>query len=361
MPRTDAARGLAAAGTMALALVAAIGRPELAAHTPIASRYTYTRDVYPILREHCGACHFPGGPGMSLLSYTEAASRADAIREQLTSEAMPPWFADRTGPGVRGTHVLPADKLDVLMTWASGGTPEGEARPLPEAGGPAAGWPAGEPDHVFALPDLSPPEGTADVQQVFMIATEFRQDTWIRAADILPGDRSVVRAVTVEVAGGEVLAAWVPGEVMTDAPAGTAFRVPAQARLRVTVVYRRARQAGAAIGGDRTRIGLYTTDPPASGGRITALSFDDTLTLRAPVRILAVRTLLHEQLNAVQVTASLPSGEEVPLLLLRAPRPDWNRRYWLVTPVVLPTGATVSVHVSGDNPVTELLAVESPR
>ena len=108
---------------------------------------------------------------------------------------------------------------------------------------------------------------------------------------------------------------------------------------------------------DRTRIGLYATDEPISGTGITTLRVTETITLTAPVRILAIRPLLNQPLDAISVEATLPSGRKVSLLNLRAARPGWARRYWLGEPVELPAGTSVTVHVSGDNPAVDLLTV----
>ena len=62
------------------------------AHKPVTSKYTYWEDVYPIVKEHCGSCHAPGGIApMSLLTYDAARPWAESIRLELTAGHMPPW------------------------------------------------------------------------------------------------------------------------------------------------------------------------------------------------------------------------------------------------------------------------------
>ena len=86
--------------------VALLAATTIDAHKGITSKYTYNDDVYPILRDKCGHCHAEGGSApMSLLKYDiesgGAAAWAESIRENLVSEAMPPWYADPTGPAVK--------------------------------------------------------------------------------------------------------------------------------------------------------------------------------------------------------------------------------------------------------------------
>ncbi len=341
----------------AVVCVIALTWPSVDAHKSVTSKYTYAEHVFPIVRDRCGACHFPGGPApMSLLSYKEAAPWAEAIREQLTTAAMPPWFADPTGPAVLGGHALPARDLDVLVTWAIGGTPEGDASKAPVSSAPPLVWSAGPPDRVFDLPEVTVAAGATEEIKAFTLPTGLQKDLWVRGVDLLPSERSMVRAVTVAVAGGPVLAAWLPGDVMMPAPSGAAFKVPAGATLQVAVRYKKNWQDTQVARTDRTRIGLYAA--PASGSALTTLAFDDSLTLKVATRILAVRPVLTEPLAAVHVEATLPSGDKVPLLDLRSATAGWGRRYWLTQPVDLPAGAVLAIHVSGENPSTELLTLE---
>ena len=53
---------------------------------------TFTRHVAPILWRNCAKCHRPGAVApFSLLSYNDAARRADFIRDVVSSGQMPPW------------------------------------------------------------------------------------------------------------------------------------------------------------------------------------------------------------------------------------------------------------------------------
>jgi len=291
---------------------------------------------------------------MSLLSYKDAMPWAESLREQLATEAMPPWFADPAGPAVKGRHGLSSRELDVLLTWASGGTPEGAAATAAPVPPPAADWSAGAPDHIVEVPEVTLAPGAAEDRREVTVASGLTRDTWVRGADILPSDRSMVRSVTVTLENGTLLAAWVPGETMMPAPNGTAFKVPARAALNVTVHYRKNWQDEQVARSDRTRIGLYVTDEPISGRTIDTRPLTRTLTLTAPVRVLALRPLLDQPLEEVTVAATLPSGRTVVLLQLRGARPGWGRRYWLSEPIELPARTTITVQASGESPALGL-------
>src|SRR5258708_3631 len=129
--------------TFGLALLAVHGAR---AHKAVTSQYTYD-DVFPILRDRCGPCHIQDGPApMSLLIYNSAVPWAESMRSLLTTEAMPPWFVDSLGPPVRNSHEMSARELDIVLTWASGGTPRGVVGK--ESAPPAfhSQWTSGPPD-----------------------------------------------------------------------------------------------------------------------------------------------------------------------------------------------------------------------
>src|SRR3569623_1240372 len=66
-----------------------------AASIGCAQQVTFYRDVLPILQSRCQECHRKGQMApMPLTTYAEARPWAKAIREQVVTRTMPPWFAD---------------------------------------------------------------------------------------------------------------------------------------------------------------------------------------------------------------------------------------------------------------------------
>jgi len=62
---------------------------------PKGSSITYSKDVAPILYQHCATCHHPNDIApMSLITYKETRPWAAAIRQAVVTRAMPPWHAD---------------------------------------------------------------------------------------------------------------------------------------------------------------------------------------------------------------------------------------------------------------------------
>lgn len=330
------------------------------AHKPVTSPYTYNEQVFPILHEHCGGCHVEGGAApMSLLAYTDSSGGAyawaQAIREMLVSEAMPPWYADARGPAVEHAHTLTSRELDIIVTWASGGAPEGDPARRPAPVTSHGQWTLGKPDLILQMPaahdvDAKTPEETFDITLPANNATA----RWIRAADLLPGTPSMVRRAQISVVDGPVLAVWEPGDDVAVAPPGTAFQLPTAASVHLQILYKKSWKEEQEDKTDQSSVGLYFTNAPVSPRRIGALTVGGPATDgRAPVsfrgtigrasRVLAVRPQLDRLYTSMTMTAVTASGSRVPLLQLRAARPEWPRRYWLRMPVDVPMGASIEV------------------
>src|SRR5206468_4367239 len=171
--------GEIAAASTAAAVVFALTFARPQAHKPITSKYTYNDDVFPIVSERCGGCHGPNGAApMSLLTYQETVPWAESIREELVAERMPPWFVDPRGPSVRAARAITAREIDTIVTWATGGTPEGDAarRPVPKTR--AADWLGGRPNLVLPLDSYSMAPQIQDEERDFTVATGIRDTRW---------------------------------------------------------------------------------------------------------------------------------------------------------------------------------------
>jgi mono/diheme cytochrome c family protein len=368
-------------------------------HRPITSKYTYARDLLPLFRTQCGACHRPGGVApMSLLTYEEARPWAQSIKEEVVSLRMPPRYAERGFGPIRNGHNLSARELDAIVDWAAGGTPEGPRAAPPPVATPSEHWRLGPPDLEVAMGEpFTLAADQMEATRSFAIPTDLKASRWLRAVDVRPGAPSIVRSVVAWIdtkgearrldatdpapgfadeqfrAEREVLVVWTPGEdPLTFAP-DVGVRLPPHADLVVRVHYKKTwRQEGEAVS-DRTVLGLYfqpatptrsirtlslapraatrTTDRPAPQNSGAAGDEVGT-TLPADIDLLALVPKLERPLDTLRVEAVRPDGARVPLLLLSRPSPDWPARYWLERPLRLPRGTRVFAEAQGSGPFT---------
>jgi len=322
------------------------------AHKAVTSRYTYNDDIFPIVRAHCGRCHVQGGPApMGLMSWNDGPDSAtpwgESIRQSIVGEQMPPWYADPQGPAVRGGFGLTAAQSDKLLTWVTGGTPEGDPAKKPGKVTYQARWSGGPPDLKLQMnADYVMAAAEAEATKEFVIPTGLREQRWVKAVDLLPGAPEIVRNASISLENGAVLAVWAPGDNLVAAPAGAAFRLPAGATLRLEIHYKKQWQNEGKTIKDRSTVGVYFTTPPAAGGEIQSLSIAGPAgqgNLPVKARVLALTPSLDRVYGSLTVQAVTPAGVKVPLLKLRVPRPEWRRRYWLEEPIEIAAGSRIEV------------------
>ena len=343
-----------AAAVAALLIVAA--RTE--AHKPITSPFTFNDDVLPIVQAKCGACHVAGGVApMSLLTHADAVPWGESLRAELMAGHMPPWPIDSPPGRFRNVHSLTARELNVLLTWASGGTPIGNADRALVPATLERRWPLGTPDVVLTMP--AEVTIAADVQEhvaEFTMPTGLAGERWLRAVDLLPGMPAVVRSATVAVSNPgpssgssrteHLLALWVPGDHPVPLDAGIGFRLPAGAQLVLRVRYRKTWEYERVSLTDRSSIGLYFADAPGTEVRALPLT-TGTTTLTEPVQALAIYPHDDAAHARISVMATRPDGSREELIAFR-PRPGWARRYWFAQPLALPKGTRLEVRTAFD-------------
>lgn len=159
---------------------------------------TFSKDIAPIFHQHCVGCHRPKDIApMSLLDYKSARPWAKAIRAAVINGKMPPWFADPHHGKFSNDARLSTTEIETIKAWVDAGAPAGDAREMPAPPVFAEGWRMGKPDIVIDIgEDFKITQGQ-DAYEHFTVATNFTEGKWIRAAEILPGNRQVVHHVHV--------------------------------------------------------------------------------------------------------------------------------------------------------------------
>ncbi len=126
--------GVWAAGTMVAIAGAVNARADGPATAAPVAAPTFAKDIAPIFREKCEACHRPDSIApMSLKSYAETRPWARAIRAQVSDRQMPPWSID-TSVGVqkfKNDRSLTDAQIDTIVRWVDAGAPQGDPKDMP--------------------------------------------------------------------------------------------------------------------------------------------------------------------------------------------------------------------------------------
>lgn len=362
----------AVAALAAVAVATYSARPE--AHKPITSPFTFSDDVLPIVKTHCAECHSPGGVApMSLLTHADAVPWAESIRVELMAGHMPPWRVDSAATRFRNMPQFHAREMNVLLTWASGGTPPGK----PEAEALVTStpqWTLGEPDMAIPLRAVTVSNDAQAHAEEFRLPVPSRP---LRAVDLRPGTPAIVRRATISVravtdarAAGitpeRLVALWSPGDHPVSLDPGLGFQVPTGAELVVRIDYRKTWQYERQAMADQSTIGLYFADSAATEVQVLrALSpvSSDTpatfaTTIGEDVRAIAVYADPDLSGASVRVAAVRPDGSSEELIAFR-PQAEWGRRYWFREPIALPRGTRLQVTATFEGDA--LLPPAAPR
>lgn len=155
----------------------------------------FTKDVALIVFNKCANCHRSGEPvPMSLTSFQEVRPWAKAIREQVIERNMPPWYADpELSLKFSNDRRLSQREIETIVAWVDGGAPKGDDSDLPPLPKLAKGWSSGEPDLIIPMPVEFeiPAEGELPMQN-FYVAVPFKEDRWVEAVELRPGNSAVV-------------------------------------------------------------------------------------------------------------------------------------------------------------------------
>ena len=362
------------------------------------AKFTFYRNVLPILQQHCQECHRPGEAGpMAFRTYAQTRPWAAAIREAVLSRKMPPWFA--AGGEFSNDRRLTQAEIDTLAFWARDGAVEGDPNDAPRTRDFVDGWTIGQPDVVVDIgTDYDvPATGTLDYV-TFVAPTGFNVDRWIEKLEIRPGNRAVVHHCIVYsrppgstwqkdarpgvpflqgkltrpspfrpddpgkffMAGAEMLAVYVPGGVAPQLAPGQARLVPAGSDLVFSMHY----TTNGKPGRDRTKVGIvFAKEPPRErviNMAVTTSSvrippgvanhrLDARATVHADVQVISLMPHMHVRGKAFEYNIKYPNGERQ--AILQVPRYDfnWQLTYYLSQPLLLPKGTEINITGWYDN------------
>lgn len=248
------------------------------------AQVTYSKEISRLYQAKCQGCHRSGDIAPFVLDSYEAASRwGEDIQRVLTAKLMPPWKPVEAEGKFKNDYGLTDSERQLILDWYKAGAPEGDPAELPEPLPETGGWQLGEPDAVISMPELYDVPRRKDIYRCFVVPTGFDEDMWMKAVQVLPGNRQVVHHVIlyldetgksaaldakdeepgyecfggpgdgVDVGLSTMLGGWVPGTRTSMLPDGVGILVPKGARVIIQMHYFPAGKQHS----DQTKVGLY--------------------------------------------------------------------------------------------------------
>ena len=161
---------------------------------------TFNKDIAPVMFENCAVCHHPGGSApFSLVTYEDVKKRAGQIAGVTKSRYMPPWLPDEKIHGeFVGERRLTEQQIINLRLWSEHGKLEGIRADLPPAPKFNEGWQLGQPDLIVKMPkSFTLRAGGKDVFRNFVIPIPLSKTRYVRAVEILPGNKKIVHHANI--------------------------------------------------------------------------------------------------------------------------------------------------------------------
>jgi hypothetical protein len=290
------------------------------------------------------------------------------IREVVRTERMPPWHADPHYNVFANDRSLNKEEIKALVHWIEAGSPRGTGSdPLADLKKQWPEWALGEPDLIVEIPPFDVPATGVIPYQMPMTDSPLQQDTWVRAVDFQPGDRTVLHHIIAtmgtsaeSVRDGGSLGGYVPGAGPMILPdeAGVLIKKGSKFffQMHYTVSGKPAR--------DASRMGLYFRKDAPKYQMRSAVLLNAKLKIPANAKAhteSASKTFAHDVIvysllphshfrgKASNFVATYPDGREE--VLLSVPNYDfnWQTTYELTTPKLLPAGTKVTHSTTWDN------------
>jgi mono/diheme cytochrome c family protein len=334
---------LIASATWALTVVFVMLAAESTAAHQNYSNVTWLDSVQPIFERRCVGCHKAGGfAPMPLDTYAASRESAPAIKQQVLDGRMPPWPAEKGFGEFSNDRSLTQREIDLIVSWADGGMPEGTALASPIPASAAAR----EPDLLLQMASDLPIAQYVERRSLHVGAD---RDQWIAGWEFRPGNARLIQRAAVYV-GPDLLGSWVPPEGPEMFPEGTAVRLPADTDVTIEMTYGKVTQPET----DRSGIALWlTSKAPTTSIRTRTISCGVTK-LDGISTIVAVLPRAVRAGASVEVVSKGRDGEITPLAVVPHFNPMYQPTLRLRDPVTAKRGTVLDVYSPEPNCEAEI-------
>ena len=351
--------------------------PAKAAHEK--NGISYSEDVAPILEQHCVACHRQGGIApwaMTDANMVQGWSRM--MREVLMTQRMPPGRIDPHAglPVSNAADITPA-QLQTLVHWIDAGAPvaEGETDPLKAIKFSDSRYALGEPDLIYKIPPQEiPATGILDYRYI-PVQLNLDRDVWVRAMEFVPGDPEVLHHVIAYLSStadksirgqrsrseeDDSIAGFAPGRQPDQFRDNSGRLIRKGSNLLLQMHYTTSGRATV----DETEVAIYLYDEPPtyvmSGGVAGQRRFlippnaqehklQGEQLIERDAYLYSVTPHMHYRGKYMEYIVEFPDGSSQQVISVPNYDFNWQFRYQLTEPLLMPAGSKLVVKGAMDN------------
>ena len=337
----------------------------------------FTTDVAPILQQKCQKCHRNGGIGSwPMLRYEVVKGWAPMMREVIRTRRMPPWQADPHVGTFANDLSLTDEERQTIVHWVEAGAPRGEGEdPLLENPLAEVDWQLGTPDEIIKIDTQHVPATGVLDYKYFETELDVKEDKWVRAIEVLPGNRAVLHHLLVSLTYPDghkapmerrsrwldgIFAAYAPGAEPEVFPEGSGRFIPKGTKLLFQLHYTTTGREEK----DATQLGIFFADEPREKEYMVIGPFNTRIkipphakayeaqakqTFEEPFTLYSLFPHMHFRGKSMKYTAIYPDGKEEVILNVPNYNFNWQRNYVLTEPMKFPGGTQIVVDAVYDN------------
>jgi hypothetical protein len=383
-PFADALADIVSGQAVSNPVVAAQGTPVAypARDRNLQAGVSYSKEVAPILAENCASCHRDGGIApFAMDSYAMAQGWSPMIREVLMTKRMPPGQIDPHVGEFRNHYTLSVDDQQKLLHWIAAGAPkDGSIDPLAELTWPENKWAFGEPDMIIKVPPQTiPATGVLDYIRV-TVPLDLESDRWVRASQYIPGDRTVLHHTLNNLIPPDAngrrsrgdpdeanITAYIPGAEPSVEPENTGGLLKAGSQISLQLHYTTNGRETV----DASEIGVWfypegVVPEKRMSGQCACIftpgwtnippydpDFEQTqsITLQRDAYLHGFLPHMHFRGKRMRFEAHYPDGSSELLINIANYNYNWQLRYQLEEPKLVPAGTKIVAIGAFDNSV----------
>ena len=360
-----------------------------------AAPVTFTKNIAPVVFEHCAPCHHQGGIGpFALLTYGEVRKHAIQIVAVTQRRYMPPWPPEKGYGDFKDDRSLSDDQIRLIAQWVKEGTAEGDPADLPHTPQFRNGWQMGPPDIIVRMPKPFQMQASGtDIFRNFILSTGLHKTEYVRGMELrldnpqvvhhanvvldrtqslrrrdgedgrpgFPGMDVITEAASNDFDPDSHFLFWKPGTVLHPESDDMSWRLDPDTDLVLNLHL----QPTGKVESVQAEVGIYfAAHPPTLFPMLVQLEHDgaidippgdrsfavtDYLNLPVDVDVLAIYPHAHYLGKLVEAWATLPDGSR--RWLIRIPDWDinWQAVYEYKRPISLPKGTKIAMRITYDN------------